>query len=192
MKRISACTICAIFCSRGSFSRRAAMRASSAGSRVTALRNGGQTRARAAASAAKLEPGARMPAASTSVTNLHVFMRSWNRFQEATTIELTVQSSGAVAMGSGQSAARSVVVMLALILSTTPAAAADSGHATGPLVKLLAQVSAEYAKLEPQSIRPAEGFIKYDYLVPAGYYGQMWDWDGFFIGCHLANQDASK
>jgi len=59
---------------------------------------------------------------------------------------------------------------------------------TGDLTQTLTQVSAAYAKLEPQSIRPAEGFIKYDYLIPAGYYKQMWDWDGFFIGSHLAQQ----
>ncbi len=56
------------------------------------------------------------------------------------------------------------------------------------LTQTLDQVSTAYAKLEPQSIRPAEGFIKYDYLIPAGYYKQMWDWDGFFIGSHLAQQ----
>src|SRR5215472_6513823 len=56
------------------------------------------------------------------------------------------------------------------------------------LDQTLTDVSAAYAKLEPQSIRPAEGFIKYDYLIPAGYYKQMWDWDGFFIGSHLAQQ----
>lgn len=56
----------------------------------------------------------------------------------------------------------------------------------------LKDVSAAYAKLEPQSIQPAEGFIKYDYLIPAGYYKQMWDWDGFFIGVHLANQSREK
>jgi alpha,alpha-trehalase len=56
------------------------------------------------------------------------------------------------------------------------------------LSQTLDQVSVAYAKLEPQSIRPAEGFIKYDYLIPAGYYKQMWDWDGFFIGSHLAQQ----
>jgi len=56
------------------------------------------------------------------------------------------------------------------------------------LKQTLTQVSAAYAKLEPQSIRPAEGFIKYDYLIPAGYYKQMWDWDGFFIGSHLVQQ----
>jgi alpha,alpha-trehalase len=56
------------------------------------------------------------------------------------------------------------------------------------LAQTLTEVSAAYAKLEPQSIRPAEGFIEYDYLIPAGYYKQMWDWDGFFIGSHLAQQ----
>jgi alpha,alpha-trehalase len=56
------------------------------------------------------------------------------------------------------------------------------------LAQTLADVAAAYATLEPQSIRPAEGFIKYDYLIPAGFYKQMWDWDGFFIGSHLAHQ----
>lgn len=42
--------------------------------------------------------------------------------------------------------------------------------------------------LKLRSIRPAEGYIKYDYLIPAGFYKQMWDWDGFFIGCYLASQ----
>jgi alpha,alpha-trehalase len=57
---------------------------------------------------------------------------------------------------------------------------------------LLDQVSAAYARLEPQSIRPAEGYLKYDYLIPAGFYKQMWDWDGFFIGAHLAHQNRDQ
>ena len=56
--------------------------------------------------------------------------------------------------------------------------------------QLLQNVSAEFAKLRPQSIKPGEGYIKYDYLIPAGYYTQMWDWDGFFIGCHLAQRST--
>ncbi len=59
-------------------------------------------------------------------------------------------------------------------------------------VELLRKISQTYAVLEPRSIRPAEGFIKYDYLIPAGYYKEMWDWDGFFIGCHLAHQSREK
>ncbi len=77
---------------------------------------------------------------------------------------------------------------LLLALLVCPVDHAHNGKPADDLAQTLTQVSAAYAKLEPQSIRPAEGFIKYDYLIPAGYYKQMWDWDGFFIGSHLAQQ----
>ena len=76
--------------------------------------------------------------------------------------------------------------LLPLLLSL--AGTVHSADKPASLAQTLTDVSAAYAKLEPQSIRPAEGFIKYDYLIPAGYYKQMWDWDGFFIGWHLAQQ----
>jgi alpha,alpha-trehalase len=57
---------------------------------------------------------------------------------------------------------------------------------------LLAALTSDFDKLAPQTIRPAQGYIKYDYLIPAGYYSQMWDWDGFFIGLHWANQDPAN
>jgi alpha,alpha-trehalase len=60
------------------------------------------------------------------------------------------------------------------------------------LQSLLGDISSAYAKLEPQTIRPAEGYFKYDYLIPAGFYKQMWDWDGFFIGSHLAHQSREQ
>jgi alpha,alpha-trehalase len=53
-------------------------------------------------------------------------------------------------------------------------------------------LTADFAKLAPQTIHPAAGFIRLPYLIPAGYYSQMWDWDGFFIGLHWANQDPGK
>jgi alpha,alpha-trehalase len=56
---------------------------------------------------------------------------------------------------------------------------------------LLSDLTADFTRLAPQTIRPADGYIKYPYLIPAGYYTQMWDWDGFFIGVHWANQDAA-
>ena len=75
-----------------------------------------------------------------------------------------------------------------LILLSTPSW--PTGNPS--MAQLLTDVASAYAQLEPRSIRPAEGFIKYDYLIPAGYYKQMWDWDGFFIGCHLAHQSRKK
>jgi alpha,alpha-trehalase len=57
---------------------------------------------------------------------------------------------------------------------------------------LLHDLTADFAHLAPQTIRPANGYIKHPYLVPSGYYPQMWDWDGFFIGLHWANQDPGN
>lgn len=53
-------------------------------------------------------------------------------------------------------------------------------------------LSSDFAHLAPQTIHPPLGYIRYPYLIPAGYYSQMWDWDGFFIGLHWANQDPAK
>ena len=42
--------------------------------------------------------------------------------------------------------------------------------------------------LSPRTIHPAEGYLKYPYLIPAGFYTQMWDWDGFFIGNYFCSK----
>jgi len=56
---------------------------------------------------------------------------------------------------------------------------------------LYTKLTADFARLAPQTVRPADGYIRYPYLIPAGYYTQMWDWDGFFIGVHWANQNSA-
>jgi alpha,alpha-trehalase len=53
--------------------------------------------------------------------------------------------------------------------------------------QLVSDLTAAFDTLKWRSVRPAEGYIKFDYLIPAGFYKQMWDWDGFFIGCYLAS-----
>ena len=68
----------------------------------------------------------------------------------------------------------------------------SQANTTENLQPLLDNISSTYAKLEPQTIRPAEGYLKYDHLIPAGFYKQMWDWDGFFIGSHLAHQNREQ
>ena len=52
---------------------------------------------------------------------------------------------------------------------------------------LLDSLSQKYDALRPKVIQPAEGYLKYPYLIPAGFYKQMWDWDGFFMGNHLVS-----
>jgi alpha,alpha-trehalase len=56
---------------------------------------------------------------------------------------------------------------------------------------LYANLTADFARLAPQTVRPADGYIRHPYLIPAGYYNQMWDWDGFFLGVHWANQNPA-
>ncbi len=60
------------------------------------------------------------------------------------------------------------------------------------MLGLYRRVHRAFLRLEPQTIRKADGYIPHDYLIPAGYYTQMWDWDGFFIGSHLAAQSTAK
>lgn len=57
-------------------------------------------------------------------------------------------------------------------------------------MSLLERLSAHFDRLRPTTLRlPKEGeFIKHPYGVPAGFYDQLWDWDGFFINTHLANR----
>jgi alpha,alpha-trehalase len=80
---------------------------------------------------------------------------------------------------------RILAVLILLALPTVSKTASPQDAA------LLAGLTSDLAPLAPQTIRPAQGYIRYPYLIPAGYYSQMWDWDGFFIGAHWANQNPS-
>ena len=46
-------------------------------------------------------------------------------------------------------------------------------------------LAAEFRRLEPQVIKEPEGYLKYPYLIPAGFYSQLWDWDAFFMANHF-------
>ncbi len=59
------------------------------------------------------------------------------------------------------------------------------------MVESLRKLREHFARLRKQVIRPAKGFLKHDYLVPGGFYEEQWDWDGFFIGVHLATRRPS-
>lgn len=49
-----------------------------------------------------------------------------------------------------------------------------------------------FARLRRNVLKPASGFLKYDYVVPGGYYQELWDWDGFFISTHLAGREVEN
>src|ERR1035437_3467981 len=83
---------------------------------------------------------------------------------------------------------RGSLILSAIVLLTLSTV---SMRAQSPDDALLKDLASDFSRLASQTIRPAEGYIRYPYLIPAGYYTQMWDWDGFFIGAHWANQDPA-
>ncbi|MCF8715516.1 hypothetical protein JM658_11835 [Joostella atrarenae] len=56
------------------------------------------------------------------------------------------------------------------------------------LDKIYTQLSTHYKTLSQKVIQSPEGYLEYPYLIPAGFYKQMWDWDGFFIGNYFASK----
>ena len=81
-----------------------------------------------------------------------------------------------------------------LLLALATNAANPAPPAADPAASdtaLLAALTRDFDKLAPETIHPAQGMIQHPYLTPGGYYQDMWDWDGFFIGAHWANQDTA-
>ena len=50
------------------------------------------------------------------------------------------------------------------------------------------ELSKQYDRLRPQVIKQPEGYLKYPYLIPAGFYSQLWDWDAFFMANHFISK----
>ncbi|MEM1085168.1 MAG: trehalase family glycosidase [Verrucomicrobiota bacterium] len=46
--------------------------------------------------------------------------------------------------------------------------------------------------LRQRVLRQPEGGLNHSYLIPSGYYDQMWDWDAFFMGCHFSEEGHSE
>ncbi len=49
-------------------------------------------------------------------------------------------------------------------------------------------ITPHFDRLRPTTLREASGLIPHPYGVPAGFYQQLWDWDGYFIAVHLAGR----
>lgn len=54
--------------------------------------------------------------------------------------------------------------------------------------KVYIDLKEKYAVLSPKVIQPAEGYLEHPYLIPAGFYKQMWDWDAFFMGNYFVSK----
>lgn len=83
--------------------------------------------------------------------------------------------------------------------AAVPAAATAPDGAVPPLppspaerARLTARLATHFDALRPTVHRPAAGILTAPWTTPGGYYNQLWDWDGFFIGVHLAHEGASE
>jgi alpha,alpha-trehalase len=86
---------------------------------------------------------------------------------------------------------RSALFCLPILLAAFFACATSMVRAQNADQRSLADLTSDFARLQPQTVRAAQGYIHHPYLIPSGYYDQMWDWDGFFIGAHWANQKSA-
>ncbi len=50
------------------------------------------------------------------------------------------------------------------------------------------QIATGFTDLRKQVVKEPKGFIKYPYLIPAGFYSQLWDWDAFFMANHFISK----
>lgn len=60
-------------------------------------------------------------------------------------------------------------------------------------MSVLSELGEHFDRLRPEILRePKEdSFIKKPYVVPGGYYEQLWDWDAYFIAHHLARRSEN-
>lgn len=79
------------------------------------------------------------------------------------------------------------IVMATITLTgLTKAAVPDTDKAR--LENLHGRIATGFADLRKQVVKEPNGFIKYPYLIPAGFYSQLWDWDAFFMANHFISR----
>ena len=82
----------------------------------------------------------------------------------------------------------SIIIMITSCQNNQPAEP-TSCFTDEQLSGICQELSEIYADdLSHKVIQPAEGYLKYPYLIPAGFYKQMWDWDGFFMGNYFCSK----
>ena len=70
---------------------------------------------------------------------------------------------------------------MALIILPGMASAQAEPSSRDNLRRIHTRLSDGFKDLRKQVVKEPQGFIKYPYLIPAGFYSQLWDWDAFFM-----------
>lgn len=50
------------------------------------------------------------------------------------------------------------------------------------------EISEGFVQLRKEVVREPQGCLKYPYLIPAGFYQNLWDWDAFFMANHFISR----
>jgi len=50
------------------------------------------------------------------------------------------------------------------------------------------EISEGFVQLRKEVVRQPQGCLKYPYLIPAGFYQNLWDWDAFFMANHFISR----
>lgn len=75
-----------------------------------------------------------------------------------------------------------------MTLAVIPAVSSAISPDYSSLRPLQQRLSEGFKELRKQVVRQPDGFIKYPYLIPAGFYSQLWDWDAFFMANHFISR----
>lgn len=80
-----------------------------------------------------------------------------------------------------------LIIMIANILSANAdSAIASPSHER--LREIHDRLKEGFKDLRKQVVKEPDGFIQYPYLIPAGFYSQLWDWDAFFMANHFISK----
>jgi alpha,alpha-trehalase len=85
-----------------------------------------------------------------------------------------------------------VSIMMAMTTVIVPAQTNIQGVEKARLENLHERIAKGFKDLRKQVVKEPAGFIRYPYLIPAGFYSQLWDWDAFFMANHFISKDEPE
>ncbi len=105
-------------------------------------------------------------------------------------ISLLIMTIGTSAMGNVTAIAEKRGVATSEVIKSADGASKPTVDypSKDHLKKLQAKLGEGFKELRKQVVKEPDGFIKYPYLIPAGFYSQLWDWDAFFMANHFISK----
>lgn len=81
-----------------------------------------------------------------------------------------------------------ISALIAIVMLPLTASPNSNDSLTQRLSGIHSRIAEGFTDLRKQVVKEPKGFIKYPYLIPAGFYSQLWDWDAFFMANHFISK----